>query len=59
MNMNKTVKLDEELHVRLKTESTMLKMSVQEFVHAHLLNAVQNAEAVRKRDEKNSDSKSE
>ncbi len=51
--MNKTVKLDEELHMRIKAESTMLKLSVQEFVHAHMLNAVQNAEAVRKRDAEN------
>ncbi len=52
MTSTKTIRVDEELHTKLKMEAARLKMDIQEFVQAHLTVVLQNAEAVRRRNEK-------
>ncbi len=49
--MKKVVYIKEDLHHRIKIQATLLKMDIQDFVAAHMLNAVQNAEQARNKND--------
>ncbi len=43
-----TIKIPRDLHTAVKVEAAKVHMSIETFVAAHLQNAVQNAQAIRK-----------